>query len=343
MLIMKYKGKIGNINHIVVSDPTYEKGVGCRYENSDLKANDWFVDLVICSTETKIEKYYIKGTEFALLLNKNKKDCSLDNQGVLRYMNDIELKEFTIGMDTACVALGINDNAKEIIKCREEWQPSCAIRTGCDGTFGEVTEGIKNGELHFLLITGYFDEDFINENELFEYLKNRFEIVDLVKEDITLYGEDRKLNKGDIVEVSTCAINNDVGGTTMIRNSSYKDEIAGKCLSVVNPDGTIKLIELESHDKLVDMPIKVEVIEGFYDYESGYKYKGKVVDEKLLEKFKPLGIIGSKSDEYKNCKDKSIYENVLKMSKNYNPSIVSFSEFDVVKVIERNYEKGVEI
>lgn len=27
MLIMKYKGKIGNINHIIVSDSTYEKGV----------------------------------------------------------------------------------------------------------------------------------------------------------------------------------------------------------------------------------------------------------------------------------------------------------------------------
>lgn len=29
---MKFKGKIENINHIVISDPTYKEDVWCRYE-----------------------------------------------------------------------------------------------------------------------------------------------------------------------------------------------------------------------------------------------------------------------------------------------------------------------
>lgn len=340
---MKFKGKINNINHIVISDPSYKKGVWCRYEKENLNENDWLVNLDIYPVETKVGKYYIKGTEFSLLLQKDKEDCSIDDKGTLNYRRDIELKDFTIGMDSACIALGINDNAKEIIDCRGDWQPLCAIRTGTDGTFGEVSEGIKNGKIRFLLITGYFEEDFINENELFEYLKNQFEITELVKEDLTLHGDERELNTGDKVEVSSCSIHNDVGGTTTIRNFSYKDEIEGMNLTVENPDGTIEHTTLESHDKLVNLPIEIEVIDGFYDYETGYRYKGKINDKKLLKEFNNFGITGFKPDDYKKYKDKSIYEDALKASENYDPSIVYFSEFDVVKVLERDFEKGVEL
>ena len=86
-------------------------------------------------------------------------------------------------MDTACVALGINDNANEIINLCGEWQPSCAVKTGRDGTFGEILEGVKSGKLNFLLINGYFDKDFMNENTLFNYLVEQFQIKDLVKVD----------------------------------------------------------------------------------------------------------------------------------------------------------------
>lgn len=340
---MKFKGKINNIDHIVISDPSYGKGVWCRYEQENLNETDWLVNINIFPVETKVEKYYIKGTEFSLLLQKDKEDCSLDDEGTLSYMSDIELKDFTIGMDTACVALGINDNAKEIIDCREEWQPSCAIRTGGDGTFGEVSEGIKNGKLRFLLITGYFEEEFINENNLFEYLKDQFEIVDLVKEDIILYGDNRELNKGDKVEVSTCSINNDVGGTTMIRNSNYKNEIDGMNLTIENPDGTIEHEILESHDERVNLPIEIEIINRWYDYETGYRYKGKITDEILLEEFRKFGTTGFTPDNYTKYKDKSMYENALKANENYDPSIVYFSEFDIVKLLEKDNASEMEM
>lgn len=342
---MKFKGKIENINHIVVSDPSYKKDVCCRYEKEKLNEKDWIVDLDICPVEDKIENYYIKGTEFSLLIQKDKEDCEFDDKGNFSYLNDIEIKDYKIAMDTACIALGINNNAKEIIDSIGEWQPSCAIRTGTDGMFGEVSEGIRDGKLRFLLITGYFEEEFINENELFEYLKEQFEIKYLVKEDLTLHGSNRELNNGNKVEVSSCSINNDVGGTTTIRNSNFKSEIDGMNLTIENPDGTIEHTILSSHDKLVDLPIEIEVIDGFYDYETGYRYKGKITDERLLEEFKKFGTTGFKPEDYKKYKDKSIYEDTLKASENYNPALVYFLEFDVIKVLERTpeSERGVEL
>lgn len=180
---MKCKGKIDNINHIVISDPIYDENVWCRYEKNNLKEKDWIVNLDICSTETKTDDYNIKGVEFLLLIKKNEYDCEIDEDGNLSYLKDIELKDYTIGMDSACVALGLNDNAKEIINSKDEWQPLCAIRTGTDGTFGDVSEGIKDGKLCFLFVTGYIDEEFINQNELFDYLVNQFQIKELIKED----------------------------------------------------------------------------------------------------------------------------------------------------------------
>lgn len=179
---MKYKGKIDNINHIVISDPMYKEGVWCRYEKKDLNLKDWIVNLGIYPTEMKLDDFLIKGTNFFLLLQENENACSLSDDWNLSYLKDIELKEYTIGMDSACVALGINNNAKKIINSKEEWQPSCAIKTGTDGIFGEISEGLKDDKLSFLLITGYVEEEFINQNELFEYLKNQFEITDLIKE-----------------------------------------------------------------------------------------------------------------------------------------------------------------
>lgn len=340
---MKYKGKIKNINHIVVSDPTYKKDVWCRYEKSDLKEKDWIVNLNIYQTEDKVGNYYIKGTEFFLIMQKNDNVCNFDDDGTLTYLKDIELKDYSIGMDTACVALGINANAKEIIESQEEWQPECAIRTGTDGIFGEVSEGTKDGELCFVLINGYFGEDFIDENELFEYLKNQFEITELVKEDIVLDGDDRLLNNGDKVEVYTCAISNDVGGTTKIRNSSFKGKVDGMKLTVENPDGTIEHTTLKSHDKLTDLPIEIEITDRFYDYETGYRYKGKVINEKLIEEFKDFGITGFKPEDYKKYENNSLYEKALNASENYEPSEAYFSEFDVIKVLERNTNKEMDM
>ena len=178
---MRYKGLIKDLNHIVISDPSYKDGIWCRYEKDNLNEKDWNVDLQIYSVKTKFEDYDIRGTEFYLLLQKDNRDCKIDEEGSIRYLSNIEIKDYTIGMDTACIALGINEDAKEIIDSREEWQPACAIRTGTDGTFGEVTEGIKDGRLCFLLVTGYIEEDFCDEKEMLKYLVNHFEIENLTE------------------------------------------------------------------------------------------------------------------------------------------------------------------
>lgn len=191
---MKYKGKINNLNHIVVSDPCYENGVWCRYEKNNLKEKDWLVNLDILPTETKIDDYCIRGNEFFLLIQKDEKDCSLDDNRTLSYAKNIELEDYTIGMDSACIALGINEKAKKIIDSHDEWQPLCAIKTGVDGTFGEVSEGIRDGKLCFLLINGYFEEDFIDQKDLLKYLTSQFEISDLVKEDLT---SNKNIEKGE--------------------------------------------------------------------------------------------------------------------------------------------------
>lgn len=175
---MRYKGLIKDLNHIVISDPFYENGVLCRYEKNNLNEKDWNVDLQIYLVKAAFEEHDIWGTEFYLLLQKDKRDCQID-LGTIRYLSNIEVKNYTIGMDTACVALGINKDAKKIIDSREKWQPDCAIKTGTDGTFGEVTEGIKGGKICFLLVTGYVEEEFCDENEMLKYLVNHFEIKGL--------------------------------------------------------------------------------------------------------------------------------------------------------------------
>lgn len=112
---MKYRGRIESINNIVVSDPSYGKNVWCRYERNSINDINWMVNLNIEHTETKLDDYVIKGNEFSVLLHKNEKDCSLDDEGTLRYLNNIEIKDYTIGMDSACVALGINEKANKIL------------------------------------------------------------------------------------------------------------------------------------------------------------------------------------------------------------------------------------
>ncbi len=177
---MRYKGKIKKLNHIVVSDPYYNKGVLCRYEIENLNEKDWIVNLDIIRKKEKIEEFDISYTDFFMLIKKEDNLCNLIKDGI-SYLNDINLKEYRIGMDTACVALGINDNAKEIINSQDEWQPSCSIRTGTDGFFGEVKEGKdKNNNLCFVYIYGSIDDDMDYElDDIKDYLVKQFEITEL--------------------------------------------------------------------------------------------------------------------------------------------------------------------
>lgn len=180
---MRYNGKINNLNHIVVSDPSYKKDVWCRYEIDDLKEKNWIVNLDINHKTEKVGDFDVSNIEFCMLIKKYNDVCNLTKEGI-SYLNNINLKEYKIGMDTACIALGINDNAKEIINSYEEWQPNCSIRTGTDGFFGEVKEGRdENNNLCFLYISGFLDDDMGYETDyLKDYLVDQFEIKDLQQE-----------------------------------------------------------------------------------------------------------------------------------------------------------------
>ena len=170
---MKFKGKINNLNHIVVN-------------------------LDISHKTEKIEDIDINYIEFSILIKKDNDVCNLTQKGI-SYLKGIKLKAYQIAMDTACVALGINDKADQIINSQKEWQPNCSLKTGTDGFFGEVMEGKdSNNNLCFIFISGDLDNDMGYDIDfLKEYLVNQFEIIDLTKEDVILDGDNKVLNKGD--------------------------------------------------------------------------------------------------------------------------------------------------
>lgn len=182
---MRYRGRIKELNHIVVSDPTYDKDVWCRYEKSNINEKNWGVDIDIHPVETPInDEISIKGTEFYVFLYKDKKICELREEGTIRYFKGIELKETDIGMDTACVALGVNDKAKEINDSQDDWKPEFALNTLTDGIFGTVKEGVTKGnQTMFIWISGYLDEDTgYTMDEIIEYLKEQLNIAELEKD-----------------------------------------------------------------------------------------------------------------------------------------------------------------
>ena len=192
---MRYKGKIKKINHIVISDPSYDSDVSCRYDKNDINQENWSIDIDIHSTKTPItEKYFAKGTEFYLLLCKDNRLCRLKEKGTIMYIKGIEITETDIGIDTACVALGINEKADEISNLMASWQPECSLKTLADGLFGTVKEGKIDDDVVFVWVSGYLDKDTgYSIEEIVEYLQYQLNIADLKK--------DIDLNKQEDIEL----------------------------------------------------------------------------------------------------------------------------------------------
>lgn len=178
---MTYSGNINKINQIIVSDPSYEKGVWCRYENENLSAKNWNFNIEISEYNERVEDLDLRGIEFTLLLSNPNIRCRLTDKGV-GYPKSKIVDKFTIGMDTACVSLGINDVADKIRSEQEEWQPSTCLRTLTDGEFGTVFEGRNpnSGEVDFIAIMGYLDEDTgYSEEDLVKYFEKNFAVKNL--------------------------------------------------------------------------------------------------------------------------------------------------------------------
>ncbi len=64
--------------------------------------------------QKKIDNIQLNGIEFFILLNNSNKPTYLNEDGSFRYQPDNKIKEIMIGMDTACIALGINNYANDI-------------------------------------------------------------------------------------------------------------------------------------------------------------------------------------------------------------------------------------
>lgn len=311
----------------------YGKDVKYRYENEQINVSNWLCELNLTEND-------ILGID--LLLKKENEKCTIED-GSINYLSDININKHKIGMDSACIALGINDKADEIIKSQDEWQPKCALKTGMDGFFGEVIEGRRENELVFLLIYGYVNKDlFYNMSDVLDYLKTQFELKDLKLEKNVPFINHNELTVGAKVELNTCCINNDIGGTKIIRNKNYEDPLDGMQLIGNNLDGTISKTTLHSDDSTVDKPIVAEILSRTYDDETGYNFKGKIIDNNLVKEFKKIGTTGYKLEDFKKCGNK-LYEEIKENRKNYDPSIVYFSEFDISKVIELPLEKDMEI
>lgn len=198
---MRYKGKIKNLNHIIISDPSYDESVTCRYEKNDLKEKNWYVDIDIKKTVEKMGNFTARGVEFFLFLAKDRELSELKEDGTIRYLKGIKLTETEIGMDTACIALGVNERADEIIELRDEWQPECSLNTLTDGFFGTVKEGVdKINNPVFIWISGYLDEAAgYSIEEIVDYLQYQLNITELEK-DIT---RTMNVRQKDILEKST--------------------------------------------------------------------------------------------------------------------------------------------
>lgn len=191
---MFYKGEIEQLNEVVVSDPSYKDGVWCRYESDKVDSGGpWRVQMAINDVTDNCDGFEIKGVDFALLLSSSlifEKTCQLNKDGQgFSCPQMLEMKKTEIGMDTACVALGINEVADEIKASIDEWQPACAFKTSTDGFFGEVYEGSHEGKAYLLYITGYLDEDTgYSVEDVVSYLSENFQIknLELVKDELGL-------------------------------------------------------------------------------------------------------------------------------------------------------------
>ena len=156
---MEFNGVIKNVDRIVVSDPSFGEDVWCRYEKTDVKGRDWKVHGFISDYSQDFDGLYLKGVKFVVGLAAPDEHFELHEDGSFAHYTRVKVKEVEIGMDTACVGIGINGVADEIKARRDEWQPDCCLKTLTDGLFGTVNEGCLNGDLRFLVISGYLDED----------------------------------------------------------------------------------------------------------------------------------------------------------------------------------------
>lgn len=100
---------------------------------------------------------------------------------------------------------------------------------------------------------------------------------------------------GEIVVVTeTVCIRNDVGGTTI----------------------------LEGEDSW-----RIEVIKSFWDYECGWRFHGRLLDDKQVESARQQGTTGYGPKDYERNPEHAA--EVAEAQENFDPSYCYFSEFNI--------------
>lgn len=251
---MRGKGNIKRLEKIVMSDPHYQSDVTCRYQKEFDKIEDWKVQFLIRDYEDKVkiknENVKITGIEYSLLFKRPNSKSELLDFEKIRYEKDIELKEYDIGVDSAQIAFGANDNAEEIIEYSQNidkldveellsnYNPDFAISTGSDGLFGNIQEGVRNGETQLILFSGFLDEFAGIERikDLMSYFEKQFKIEDIELETEklkVLYKEIGKKPKVLEIDDTLEAKQKIVGG--LIEVVPYKNNM----LLICNEEGKI--------------------------------------------------------------------------------------------------------
>ena len=72
---MKFEGKIKELNQIIVSDPSYDEEVTCRYERKNVNQKDMNVIVEIHECSDKYDEITINGVEFFILIHNPKEKC----------------------------------------------------------------------------------------------------------------------------------------------------------------------------------------------------------------------------------------------------------------------------
>lgn len=174
---MEFRGICKNVDRIVVSDPSYGEDVWCRYESKNINGKDWRVQGYILDCSDEFDGFAVNGVEFFVGLSAPGEHLDLHEDGTFSHYERTSVKDFVIGMDTACVGFGLNEVADEIKASRDEWQPGCCLRTLTDGEFGSVYEGRFNGEVKFVVISGFLDEDTgYSKEDVLNYIASAFNV-----------------------------------------------------------------------------------------------------------------------------------------------------------------------
>lgn len=156
-----------NINHLTISDPSYEKGIWCRYEGHDLQMKRMKVFLR--------DEHVVDGE---LEFDAKEMIIKLYNDHDRKSISDH--KEYEVGVDTA----------KFIIET--EHGISC-INTMSDGYFGAVYENYYDDKLGNIVVNLLLpDENVMSEEEFIVNISEAFHLPKL--NILTLKDEDVNIN-----------------------------------------------------------------------------------------------------------------------------------------------------